>query len=142
MTIVLICLLSLGSAVRTAASPADSDSRPIIVLRGVLESKKASGPPGWNETTKSDRKVMVYVLKLPMPAPVSGLDLPADSRDVGKEFQELQLVCDFPGYPECAALLKKSINHPIRVVGQTSRPAEPAERLPVIMHVRLITVLQ
>jgi len=137
MTIMLTCILLVGSAVRAAASPGDSDSRPVIVLRGVLESRKASGP----ETSKNG-KVVLYILKLPVPALASGLELPADSRDPGKGFQELQLVCDYPEYPECMALLKKSANHPIRVVGQTSRPADPAEQLPVIMHVRLVTVLQ
>jgi hypothetical protein len=42
-----------------------------------------------------------------------------------------------------AALLKKSVGRPVRVVGQaTLRAAELAGHLPVIMHVRLITVLQ
>ena len=139
---VLTSLLWLGSAVGVAASAQESDSRPIIVLRGVLESKKAPRPPGRGESQENGRKLIVYLLKLPMAAPASGLALPDDLRDPPNGFQELQLVCDYPGYPECDAILKKSISHPVRVVGQTSRPAEPVEQLQVIMHLRLITVLQ
>ena len=132
-----MCLLWLGGS-----SPAEGDSSSVIVLRGVLESKKAFGSPGSAETRKNASKVVVFVLKLPKPAPAGGLALPDNAGDPPNGFQELQLVCDYAEFPECEAILKKSINHPIRVVGQTARPAEPAEQLPVIMHVRLITVLQ
>jgi hypothetical protein len=141
MTLVLMCLLWLASTVGAGAAPADSDSPAIIVLRGVLESKKASPPPGSGGTSANDRKVVVYVLTLPMPVPARGLALPGDSGDPRQGFQELQLVCDYPGYPECEAVLKRSVSHPIRVVGQTARAAEPAGQ-PPLMHVRLITVLQ
>jgi hypothetical protein len=128
-TALLTCFLFLGLAVRAEASPADSDSAPIVVLRGDLESKKALGPAGW-------------VLKRPMPLPAKGLALRDDSGDPPKGFRELQLVCDYAGYPECEAVLKRSVGHAARIVGQTARSAEGAGQLPVIMHVRVITVLQ
>ena len=132
VSVVLTCLLWLGPVLGVGASPADIDSPAVIVLRGVVESKKASGLP----------QVVFYVLKLPMPVPASGLALSDNSGDPRKGFRELELVCDYPGYPECEATLKKSVSHPTRVVGQTARPADRAGQLPVIVHVRLITVLQ
>jgi len=134
------CACWLGSRTTSNASPAEAGAAPIIALRGQVESKKVVGSLKPGEASKE--KIVIYVLKLPTALSARGLALAAESGDPGKGFQELQLVCDRPDYPECESTVQKAIGREVRVAGQTGRSESDAEHTAVIVHVRLITVLK
>lgn len=134
---VWLCL-GLGLSSASSAAPDDGPSK-MVVLTGILRSRMEKGPPGYGETPKLDRKVVIFVLRLPKPQSAAQLSLPRGGKLEGMQISEVQLWCDSTVFPSCNSVLKKSIGHRITVSGQATPAAEPADYLQVVFHVHLIT---
>jgi len=113
----------------------------VDVLRGVLQSVRTFGPPGYGETPKKDSRVRYLVLKSEQPVfiPCGPNDLPKGSSDCPSTLR-LKLLFDIGIDPTSEARAARFVGKQVKVTGHLERWSTAADYTPIVMWVDSIEV--